>query len=72
MRCDAAIARATVRTDAAHHGLPWVLPDEAIAVLRTDSTDTIRRHFRVTSRSGEFLAGDRDLSDAARGGALVR
>ena len=36
-----------------------VLPEEAIAVLRTDSTDTV--YFRVTGPNGAFLAGDQDL-----------
>ncbi len=55
-----------VRTDAAHH-VSVLLPDEAIAVLRTDSSDTV--YFRVTGPSGEFLAGDRDLPTPV---ALVR
>jgi two-component system sensor histidine kinase TctE len=56
---DAALAiSGHVRTDAAHH-VSVMLPDEAIAVLRTDSSDTI--YFRVTGPQGEFLAGDRDL-----------
>ncbi len=64
---DAALAIAGhIRTDAAHH-ISVLLPDEAIAVLRTDSSDTI--YFRVTGPDGEFLTGDRDLPTPV---ALVR
>ena len=63
---DAALAIAGhVRTDAAHH-VSVLLPDEAIAVLRTDTSDAI--YFRVTGPDGTFLAGDKDLPVA---GALI-
>jgi two-component system, OmpR family, sensor histidine kinase TctE len=56
---DAALAVAAhVRTDASGR-LSVVFPEEAIAVLRADSTDTI--YFRVSGPDGSFLAGDKDL-----------
>jgi two-component system sensor histidine kinase TctE len=60
---DAALAIAGhVRTDAAGH-LSVVLPEEAIAVLRTDSSDSI--YFRVSGPDGAYLAGDKDLPEVA-------
>jgi len=56
---DAALAvSAHVRADA--RGLPTLsLPPDAIAILRYDTYDSI--FFKVTSESGDFIAGDRDL-----------
>lgn len=59
---DAALAIAAhVRMDASGH-LSVELPEEAIAMLRTDSTDSI--YFRVTGPDGTLLAGDADLPKA--------
>ena len=56
---DAALAvSAHVRADA--RGRPTLsLPPDAIAILRYDTYDSI--FFKVTSQSGDFIAGDRDL-----------
>src|ERR1700755_537112 len=56
---DAALAiSAHVRIDA--QGKPTLsLPPDAIAILRYDSYDSI--FFKVTTESGAFVAGDRDL-----------
>jgi len=40
------------------------LPPDAIAILRYDSYDSI--FFKVTTESGSFIAGDRDLPQLAR------
>src|SRR5688572_29257544 len=59
---DAALAIAGhVRTDATGH-LSVELPEEAIAMLRTDSADSI--FFRVMGPDGGLLAGDADLPGA--------
>jgi two-component system sensor histidine kinase TctE len=56
---DAALAvSAHVRTDAQGHRT-LSLPPDAIAILRYDSYDSI--FFKVTTDSGEYIAGDRDL-----------
>lgn len=41
-----------------------VLPPEAVSLLRTDKYDSI--YFKVTTRDGRYVAGDRDLPDLAR------
>ncbi|MBS0418531.1 MAG: sensor histidine kinase N-terminal domain-containing protein [Proteobacteria bacterium] len=61
---DAALAiSAHVRAD--YQGEPRLsLPPDAIAVLRYDSYDSI--FFKVTTESGAFIAGDRDLPQLPR------
>jgi two-component system sensor histidine kinase TctE len=60
---DAALAvSAHVRTDA-HGHRTLSLPPDAIAILRYDSYDSI--FFKVTTDSGDYIAGDRDLPQLA-------
>src|SRR3569832_1080633 len=60
---DAALAvSAHVRTDAQGRRT-LSLPPDAIAILRYDSYDSI--FFKVTTDSGEYIAGDRDLPQVA-------
>jgi len=46
-----------------------VLPPEAVSLLRTDKYDSI--YFKVTTRDGRYVAGDRDLPDLARHSAAT-
>jgi two-component system sensor histidine kinase TctE len=56
---DAAIAvSGHIRTDAQGHRT-LSLPPDAIAILRYDSYDSI--FFKITTDSGDYIAGDRDL-----------
>src|ERR1700759_5086553 len=61
---DAALAvSAHVRADA-HGHRTLSLPPDAIAILRYDSYDSI--FFKVTTETGEFIAGDSDLPQLAQ------
>jgi len=58
----ALVVSAHVRTDAQGHRT-LSLPPDAIAILRYDSYDSI--FFKVTTDSGDYIAGDRDLPQLA-------
>jgi two-component system sensor histidine kinase TctE len=58
----ALVVSAHVRTDA-HGHRTLSLPPDAIAILRYDSYDSI--FFKVTTDSGDYIAGDRDLPQLA-------
>jgi two-component system, OmpR family, sensor histidine kinase TctE len=58
----ALVVSAHVRTDA-HGHRTLSLPPDAIAILRYDSYDSI--FFKVTTDSGDYIAGDRDLPQSA-------
>jgi len=67
---DSALAIADhVRRDADGNPL-LVLPPEAVSLLRKDKYDSI--YFKVTTRDGRYVAGDRDLPDLARHSAATR